>query len=343
MNRWTSLAVAVGILLGLVASLELEAKASRNSSGTYSLPAGNPVVTGTTITSTWANNTNSDIATEITNSLDRSGRGCMTGQMQSASGTVSAPGVTFCSDTASGLYRNGSHDLRFAVNGVDSEIWRVDHIDTVSSLYADAGIVATSGIASQYGVYSTGGVDGGGIYGKGSAVNGAGVTGQGTGTGAGVYGVSSTTAGSVGGKFANATASGAGTPQVAADLSNGTLTLSMTAPNPDAGFTNTLAPTNLVKAWAKVAANNGTPQIQSGFNVTTSTCAGGIITVNLSAAMTSTATMAVLVTTDGTTQIMKATAASTTSVQIAARDTAGSAIDLCGLTSNYSVMVLGPQ
>ncbi|CAB5217704.1 hypothetical protein UFOVP202_1, partial [uncultured Caudovirales phage] len=28
---------------------------SRNGSGTYNLPAGNPVVTGTTITSSWAN------------------------------------------------------------------------------------------------------------------------------------------------------------------------------------------------------------------------------------------------------------------------------------------------
>ncbi len=32
------------------------------SSGTFSLVAGNPVVTGTTISSTWANNTLSDIA-----------------------------------------------------------------------------------------------------------------------------------------------------------------------------------------------------------------------------------------------------------------------------------------
>ena len=38
---------------------------SRNGSGTYSLPSGNPVVTGTTISSTWANNTLTDIATAL--------------------------------------------------------------------------------------------------------------------------------------------------------------------------------------------------------------------------------------------------------------------------------------
>lgn len=43
------------------------------SGGTYSLPAGNPVVTGTTISTTWANTTLSDIGTEITNSLPRDG------------------------------------------------------------------------------------------------------------------------------------------------------------------------------------------------------------------------------------------------------------------------------
>ena len=46
----------------------------RNGSGTYSLPAGNPVVTGTTISSTWANNTLSDISTALTGSIARDGQ-----------------------------------------------------------------------------------------------------------------------------------------------------------------------------------------------------------------------------------------------------------------------------
>lgn len=47
---------------------------SRNGSGTYSLPAGNPVVTGATISSTTHNNTMSDIATALTDSLAKDGQ-----------------------------------------------------------------------------------------------------------------------------------------------------------------------------------------------------------------------------------------------------------------------------
>ena len=47
---------------------------ARNGSGTYSLPAGNPVVTGTTISSTTHNTTMSDIATAITQSIASDGQ-----------------------------------------------------------------------------------------------------------------------------------------------------------------------------------------------------------------------------------------------------------------------------
>lgn len=46
----------------------------RNGSGTYTLPAGNPVVTGTVISSTWANNTLSDIGTALTQSVAKDGQ-----------------------------------------------------------------------------------------------------------------------------------------------------------------------------------------------------------------------------------------------------------------------------
>jgi microcystin-dependent protein len=41
----------------------------RDGAGTYTLPAGNPVVTSTTISSSWANTTLNDIATALTDSL----------------------------------------------------------------------------------------------------------------------------------------------------------------------------------------------------------------------------------------------------------------------------------
>lgn len=45
-----------------------------NGSGTYSLPAGNPVVTGTTISSSTHNSTNSDIATALSTCLTKDGQ-----------------------------------------------------------------------------------------------------------------------------------------------------------------------------------------------------------------------------------------------------------------------------
>jgi len=52
---------------------------SRNGSGTYTLPAGNPVVSGTTITSAWANSTFTDVATALTGSVAADGQTPMTG------------------------------------------------------------------------------------------------------------------------------------------------------------------------------------------------------------------------------------------------------------------------
>jgi hypothetical protein len=55
---------------------------SRNGSGTYSLPAGNPVVTQTTISSTWANTTLTDLATAMTGSVAADGQTPITGALQ---------------------------------------------------------------------------------------------------------------------------------------------------------------------------------------------------------------------------------------------------------------------
>jgi len=75
---------------------------SRNGSGTYTLPAGNPVVTGTTIASTWANNTLTDIATALTGSLAADGQTTATGNLKMgnnritglANGTLSTDATT---------------------------------------------------------------------------------------------------------------------------------------------------------------------------------------------------------------------------------------------------------
>lgn len=53
----------------------------RNAQGVYTLPAGNPVVPGTLIETTWANPTMSDIAAALTGSLPRDGSAPMTGPL----------------------------------------------------------------------------------------------------------------------------------------------------------------------------------------------------------------------------------------------------------------------
>jgi len=65
----------------------------RNSSGIYTLPTGNPVITDTPIASDWGNNTMADIGNEITNSLPRNGSAGMTGPFNllgNASGQLEA-------------------------------------------------------------------------------------------------------------------------------------------------------------------------------------------------------------------------------------------------------------
>jgi hypothetical protein len=65
---------------------------SRNGSGVYSLPAGNPVVTGTSISSTWANTTLTDIATAMTGSIAADGQTPITGALIGSTDTVAFGG-----------------------------------------------------------------------------------------------------------------------------------------------------------------------------------------------------------------------------------------------------------
>jgi len=76
---------------------------SRNGSGTYTLPAGNPVVSGTVIATTWANNTMNDLASAMTDSVAADGQTPMTGPLNMnsnkvtnlATGTISGDGINY--------------------------------------------------------------------------------------------------------------------------------------------------------------------------------------------------------------------------------------------------------
>jgi hypothetical protein len=95
----------------------------RDSSGTYTTPAGQPVTSGTTISSTVFNALVNDLKTEMTDSLSRSGNGGMLVPLPFADGNVSAPGISFDNETNSGLYRAGAGDVRLAVLGADMARW----------------------------------------------------------------------------------------------------------------------------------------------------------------------------------------------------------------------------
>lgn len=96
---------------------------SRNGSGTYSLPAGNPVSAGTTITDTWANTTLSDIASALTSSLSKDGQTTPTGNLPMGgfkltgmgSGSGSADSVTL-GQVATGLMGSGT-SLQYTATG----------------------------------------------------------------------------------------------------------------------------------------------------------------------------------------------------------------------------------
>lgn len=90
---------------------------ARDSSGNYTLPSSNPVVTLTTIASSWANQTLADLASEVTNSLDRQGRGAMLAPLKVYSGSLLAPGLSWDSEAGSGWYRAAAGDFRFGVAG----------------------------------------------------------------------------------------------------------------------------------------------------------------------------------------------------------------------------------
>jgi len=327
-----TLIVALGLALGIAATVMLTVApawvlASRNSSGTYTLPAGNPVVTGTTISSTVANNTLSDIGTEITDSLDRSGKGGMLAQLALVNGSVSAPSVAFTSQTNTGLYRAAASDLRCSLNGADAQRWTTTAnflygpgtAPSLTGTYAGVGgIGGGAGSSSSTNLTNVGlaGVGGtssaAGVVGIGGTPNGNGGQGTGTGTGNGLSGTGGTTSGAglfgtggtpngmgvngvgvgtgIGGQFANGTAATGGTRQDAITATNGDINLSgVVNPTSTTGLTNRLTPKNLIKAWVRVATDGaGNATVSDGFNITSTVIAGQSVRVNLAAAMANT-------------------------------------------------------
>lgn len=111
-----------GLALGILVLCAGYALASRNSSGTMAAING-PFVSGTVISSSAINARLADVETEITDSLDRSGKGGMLAPLRTTDGTAPAPSHSFTSETGSGLYRVGTGDLGLAVSGSKVVDW----------------------------------------------------------------------------------------------------------------------------------------------------------------------------------------------------------------------------
>lgn len=121
------------------------------SSGTFSLyTPGNPVVTGTTISSTWANSTLSDIATGLSTCILKDGTSTVTANIpmagyfltnagiKAADGTAGAPSIAFNNDADCGFWRKGANNFGAAING--SEV-----VDFSATGISVTGVVKTAG------------------------------------------------------------------------------------------------------------------------------------------------------------------------------------------------------
>jgi hypothetical protein len=95
----------------------------RDSSGVYTLPAGNPVVDGTIIETSWANPTMSDIAVQLNNVLTRDGLLGPTAPVRFTDGTVAEPSISFGSQPNLGFYREAASTLSVSVGGAKIAQW----------------------------------------------------------------------------------------------------------------------------------------------------------------------------------------------------------------------------
>jgi hypothetical protein len=111
----------------------------RNSSGVYTLPAGNPVVDNTVILVDWANPTMEDLGNEITNSLPRNGSAPMTGPLLLVRNAQSAmEAVPLNQFQAHSLDTNNPHNvtraqISAAKSGENADITKTTALTNITS------------------------------------------------------------------------------------------------------------------------------------------------------------------------------------------------------------------
>lgn len=346
--RPSAIAVVVGLVLGVVLSTAGPADATRNSAGQYSLPSGNPVVSGTTISSSWANNTLADLSVEMTNSLDRQGRGGMLAPLKLANGSASQPSIAWTSDPSSGLYRAGAGDIRMQAVGNQVQQWTSTGTTTTAN-FTSAGTstftggTTFSGAATFNGVTTLAGTP------TATSVFTAGSGGPALalkpGTADHVYqefyartATPSTRSGYMGYATA-ATNELTITNQLAAgDIrlvtpgrirADANVLLGASNPATTAAFTNTLTPRNVIKAWGKISSIGGgssTAVVFDGFNVSGASSLSNAIGVGLASPMATTNGVAVVVSASSLSLSCSGSASDPSGLLIRCRDIGGTTL-----------------
>lgn len=361
------------VLLLLFALVAGVAHAGRNSVGTHALPAGNPVVPGTTISTAWANNTLSDVSTEITNSLDRSGRGAMLAPLRVPVGSASLPSYSFTGDTDSGLYRAGSQDIRLVVDTVLNQKWTLTGTEIAGTLSALGAATLGADLAVDTTTLVVDATNN--RVGIGDATPDAGLDIEVTESAAPAVSIRNHSASghsniefydsagahrlSLG--YGNASASffaqknfivlGNGYPLVLADGSiqrwvigatTGHINMTgSTNPSSTTAISNTLTPANLPKAWAYVTAG-ASPTVNAGFGITSVTCSASVMTVTFAQAFSG-SSYAVLATSDTAGTYFSARPSTTTTALVGAYDQTDTQVNLCSSSVKVSLVAFGLQ
>ena len=114
-----------------------------NGSGTYVLPSGQPVSSGTSILASVFNTLTADLSNALNLCVTRDGQGTFTGQSKFFDGTVTAPGISYNAESSTGFYRASAGVLAISILGVQVANIAATGL-TLTPTTANAGLVLVS-------------------------------------------------------------------------------------------------------------------------------------------------------------------------------------------------------